>query len=130
MKKAMVVNVRNAAYDVLIDRTTMWGNPWTHEKNKKTRALHIVATRVEAIAKYVEWIKTQPRLIAALHTLKDQVLGCWCAPFQCHGDALIGLLDELCVDCAKQLRNRQLGVGARCLECYQDATIPDDDGGK
>lgn len=128
MKRAMVVNVRHAAYDVLVDRTTKWGNPYTHEKGK-TRAKHVVATRAEAIAKYEEWIKTQPHLIAALPELKDKVLGCWCAPFLCHGDVLVRLVDELCVDCGKQLRDARLGQGVRCTSCYQDATIPDNEDG-
>ncbi len=86
----MVVNVRYAAYDVLIDRTTRWGNPFTHLKGK-TRAKYVVATRMEAIEKYEEWVKTQPHLMAALSELKDKVLGCHCAPFKCHGEVLVRL---------------------------------------
>lgn len=86
----MVVHVRHAAYDVLIDRTTQWGNPFTHVKGK-TRARWLVATRTEAIEKYEEWIKTQPHLMAALPELKGKVLGCHCAPFKCHGDVLARL---------------------------------------
>lgn len=95
MKRAMVVNVRYSAYDVLIDRTTKWGNPFTHMKDMRAK---FVSSRVEAIQKYEEWIKTQPHLMAALPELKDKVLGCHCAPFQCHGDVLArlanGELDE------------------------------------
>ena len=89
-KKAMVVNVRDAAYDVLVDRTTKWGNPWTHERGK-TRAKFVVASRAEAIEKYEEWIKTQPHLMEALPELKDKVLGCHCVPFKCHADVLVRL---------------------------------------
>jgi hypothetical protein len=89
VKKAMVVNVRHSAYDVLIDRATKWGNPFSHEKGTKARV--VVGSRVEAIAKYEEWIKTQPHLMAALSELKDKVLGCHCAPFKCHGDVLVRL---------------------------------------
>ena len=91
MKKAMVVNLRSASYDVLIDRTTKWGNPFTHIKDKKTRAMHVVATRDEAIEKYEEWIHNQPHLMAALFELEGKVLGCWCAPLKCHGDILVKL---------------------------------------
>lgn len=90
MKKAMVVNVRYAAYDVLIDRTTKWGNPFTHVKGQ-TRAKHVVSSRVEAIRQYEEWVKTQPHLMAALPELKGKVLGCHCAPFRCHGEILVRL---------------------------------------
>lgn len=91
MKKALVVNLRNAAYDVDITRATKWGNPYTHIKDARTRAQHIVATRAEAIAKYEEWIQQQPHLLAALPSLKGKVLGCFCKPLPCHGDVLARL---------------------------------------
>lgn len=91
MKKALVVNVRSAAYDVDITRATKWGNPFTHIKDAKTRAQHVVATRAEAIAKYEEWVQQQPHLMAALPTLKGKVLGCYCKPLACHGDVLARL---------------------------------------
>jgi hypothetical protein len=86
-----VVNLRNSSYDVLIDRSTKWGNPFTHLKDRKTLATYVVATRAEAIAKYEEWLQTQPHLLAALPTLRGKVLGCWCAPLPCHGDVLARL---------------------------------------
>jgi len=91
MKKALVVNLRNAAYDVLIDRTTRWGNPYTHIKDRKTKAIFVVSTRAESIRRYEEWLRAQPDLMAALPTLKGKVLGCWCAPEACHGDVLARL---------------------------------------
>lgn len=91
MKKATVVNLRSSAYDVDITRATKWGNPFTHEKDKRTLAKHVVATREIAIAKYEEWIQQQPHLMAALPTLKGKVLGCWCKPLACHGDVLARL---------------------------------------
>lgn len=89
----MVVNARSAAYDVLIDRTTKWGNPFGHTRG--TRARVIVATRAEAISRYETWLKTQPDLMAALPELKDKVLGCWCAPLSCHGDVLVRLANDV-----------------------------------
>jgi hypothetical protein len=89
MKRAMVVNVRHSAYDVLIDRSTRWGNPFSHQKG--TKAKFLVATRTEAIEKYEAWIKTQPHLMAALPELKNKVLGCHCVPFRCHGEVLVRL---------------------------------------
>jgi len=90
----LVVNLRNAKYDVLIDRTTKWGNPFTHEVAKKTRAQVVVSTRAEAIARYEEWLKAQPALMAALPELRGKVLGCWCSPLPCHGDVLARLANE------------------------------------
>ena len=94
MCKTCVVNLRKTRYDVYIGRGSKWGNPFTHIKNRETKAEYIVATRSEAIARYRAWIVTQPHLIAALHELKDKRLGCYCAPKSCHGDVLVELIHQ------------------------------------
>lgn len=67
-------------HDVLIDRTTKWGNPFKVGRD---------GTRLEVIAKYRDYLKTRPDLVAAAKTeLVDKVLGCWCKPARCHGDVL------------------------------------------
>ncbi len=80
-----VVNCRHAAYDVLIDRRTKWGNPFRIGPH---------GTRAEVIEKYRQWLPTQPHLMMALHELKGKVLGCWCDPFPCHGHVLADLADK------------------------------------
>jgi hypothetical protein len=80
-------------YDVYIGRPGPWGNPFSHLET--SAAQFKVDTREEAIAKYQEWIKTQPQLLAQLPELKGKVLGCWCKPFKCHGDVLAALADSL-----------------------------------
>lgn len=55
----------------------------------------LVESREVAIAKYREWIQTQPKLLRDLHELKGKVLGCWCKPKACHGDILAELADKL-----------------------------------
>lgn len=80
-----VVNIRHESYSVLIDRRTKWGNPFRLDRD---------GTRAEVIAKYKAWIQTQPQLLASLHELKGQRLGCWCAPLACHGDVLAELADK------------------------------------
>lgn len=90
-----VVHCKKERYDVYIGRPSKWGNPFTHIKDKKTKADFVVSTREEAIAKYHEWIITQPVLLKSLHELKDKTLGCWCKPQSCHGDVLIELVKEL-----------------------------------
>lgn len=78
-----VVHCKKEPYDILIDRTTQWGNPY---KISKTQ------TRETVLALYKNWlwghiqsgtIPTQD--IAALH---GKTLGCWCAPKPCHGNIL------------------------------------------
>ncbi len=81
-----VVHCKKESYDVLIDRSTKWGNPFIIGKD---------GNREEVIAKYRDWIRGQPELMAALHELKNKVLGCHCSPLPCHGDVLIELVKEM-----------------------------------
>ena len=87
-----VVHCKRESYDVYIGRGSKWGNPYSHKQG--TKAKYIVASREEAIAKYKEWIFTQPQLLADLEELRNKRLGCWCRPKICHGDILLELLGE------------------------------------
>jgi hypothetical protein len=89
-----VVHLKKEPFDVLISRPSKWGNPFTHIKDKKTRAQFVVETREMAIQKYREWIMTQPDLLNSLHELKGKTLGCWCKPLSCHGDVLVELIEK------------------------------------
>lgn len=75
-----VVHCKRAPHDVYIGRPSKWGNPFAIGRD---------GTRAEVIAKYRAWLPTQPHLVAALPELRGKVLGCWCAPYQCHGDVLV-----------------------------------------
>lgn len=89
-----VVHCQRADYDVYIGRPSIWGNQWTHVPSAMAR--YRVSTRAEAIARYREWILTQPVLLAQLYKLKGKRLGCWCKPHHaCHGDVLAELADAL-----------------------------------
>lgn len=79
------VNLVRNKYDVRVDRTTKWGNPFRIGPD---------GDRDEVCDKHAEWIKTQPQLLAALGELKGKRLGCWCAPLRCHGDTLAKLAEE------------------------------------
>jgi len=72
-------------YDILIDRTTKWGNPFVIGRD---------GTRTECLSKYREWILTQPHLVESLKELDGMVLGCWCKPLPCHGDILIEMVES------------------------------------
>jgi len=89
----LVVHCKREPFDVLIDRTTIWGNPFSHKDG--TKAKFKVATREEAIARYAEWLQTQPALMAmAKRILRSKVLGCWCDPQACHGHVLSRIANE------------------------------------
>jgi hypothetical protein len=91
--KTRVVHCKVEEYDIYIGRPSDWGNPFTHKE--WTTAQFRVTNRAEAIAKFKEWILTQPQLLARLSELKGKTLGCWCSPLPCHGEVLAGLADQL-----------------------------------
>ena len=85
----------NECYDVYIGRGSVWGNRWTHLKDRATKAEFVVDTREEAIEKYTEWLLSQPDLVArAKKELTGKILGCYCKPKACHGDVLVKVCDE------------------------------------
>lgn len=94
-----VVNVNQESYDILIDRTTIWGNPYSHKEN--TAAIYKTKTRKESIEKYKEYLLNNEELLKRLPELKGKVLGCHCKDIDpkkskpCHGDILVDLLEPL-----------------------------------
>lgn len=90
---SLVVHCKKARYDVYIGRPSIWGNPFSHKEG--TLAQFRVATREQAIAKYEEWIRARPDMVAlAKSVLKAKVLACWCKPLPCHGDVLARIANE------------------------------------
>jgi len=88
-----VVHWKREPYDVYVGRPTLYGNPFSHENG--TKAKFKVATREEAIAKYEEWVRTQPGLVAMIkRELRGKVLGCWCSPKPCHAEVLVRIANE------------------------------------
>lgn len=66
---------------VYIGRPSKWGN------------LFVIGSdgdRDEVIAKYRQWLLTQPEMVeAAKRELAGKDLVCFCAPKSCHGDVLL-----------------------------------------
>ena len=81
-----VVHCKREPFDIYIGRPGRWGNPFV---------LRHESERVEVLRRYHAWIRTQPRLMAEVKTLKDKRLGCWCAPRLCHGNVLAMLAEEV-----------------------------------
>ncbi len=84
--KTTVVHCKKESYDVYIGRPSKWGNPFTIGKD---------GDREEVIRKYIDWLESQPKLLAAIHELKGKVLGCWCSPNACHGDVLAEIANNM-----------------------------------
>jgi len=56
-------------------------------------------TRTQAVAEYERFIrqmlKKNKKLAEQFVALRGKVLGCWCAPDDCHADVLVKMLAEL-----------------------------------
>jgi hypothetical protein len=59
-----------------------------------------------AVNNYREWLLQQPHILNQLGSLRDQTLGCWCYPNQCHGDVLIDLYVEKVLGGARYALNK------------------------
>ena len=89
----LVVHCKREPYDVLIDRTTIWGNPFSHKDG--TKAKFKAATREEAIELYEKYLLSNAHLMAmAKRVLRGKILGCWCDPQACHGHVLVRIANE------------------------------------
>ena len=90
------VDRRNKNYTLYIGRAwaglseSKWHNPihlkWELRFDPEERQRVLIA--------YEYYIRSHPELMATLHEIDDQVLGCWCYPERCHGDVLIKLRKE------------------------------------
>lgn len=84
LKPPEVVHV-SQGYDVLIDRTTKWGNPFEIGRD---------GTRGQVIDRYRSYITGRDDLLNDLYQLRGLRLGCHCKPEPCHGDVLASLVNE------------------------------------
>jgi len=76
------VHCKHERHHVYIGRPSKWGNPFVIERD---------GDRAQVIALYERWLLENEALMAALGELRGLVLGCWCAPYACHGDVLVRL---------------------------------------
>ena len=89
MSETRVVHLRKEHYDILIDRTTIFGNKYHIGKD---------STRAQVIHKHLLWLieklETDLEFKEALLNLRGKTLGCWCKPLDCHGDNYALYLDK------------------------------------
>jgi len=95
--KTTVVNIRYDDYDVYIGRagkgqSGYFGNPFPL----------MGASRGATIEKYKEYfykrINTDPEFKERVLSLKGKRLGCFCKPYQCHGDIIAEYLESTNID--------------------------------
>lgn len=94
-----IVNIKSSAkYDVYCGRGSIFGNPYTHIKYKKTLAEFVVNTRDESIDKYKEYfynrINTDVEFKNAVINLKGKTCACFCFPARCHLNIIKEWLDN------------------------------------
>lgn len=87
---------KGVPFDLYIGRKNMWlgleESKWHNPhpmKNEGSRPL--------ALARYEEYVRSRPDLIAALPELEGKTLACYCVPKRCHGNILIELYEEFVV---------------------------------
>ena len=80
MRDTTVVNMHVAEFDVVIDRTSLFGNPFHLGKDGDRQAV---------LAKYRayfhERVERDVEFRRSVLTLRGKRLGCHCAPKLCHG---------------------------------------------
>lgn len=79
-----VVHRNKEKFDVLIDRTSIYGNPYE---------IGIDGSRAEVIAKFKIYFDKNKELQAEVEKLRGKKLGCWCKPKACHGDVIVDFLE-------------------------------------
>jgi hypothetical protein len=76
-----VVHFEKEICDIYIGRPSKWGSPFR---------VGIDGPREEVMLLYETWLQSRPELIQdARRELAGKVLGCYCAPLECHGDVLV-----------------------------------------
>ena len=75
--------VKEKKLDVLIDRRSIWGNPFELGKD---------GNRDEVCDAYAMYFGLKKSLQSKLLTLHSKALLCWCYPNRCHGNHLLTLL--------------------------------------
>ena len=87
-----VVNIKHSPYDVLIDRRTIFGNPFPEWKWGREECIRRFETY------FWQRIERDPAWKAELLKIRERgkngevCLGCHCAPLPCHGDIYVAFL--------------------------------------
>lgn len=85
--KTRVVHINKDEYDVLIDRSTEFGNPyWKGTRSQNVRNFGTY---------FHQRLRTDPAFRKRVEALAGQTLGCWCKPKACHGDVIAEYLNSL-----------------------------------
>ena len=105
----------------LIHRPYILSNPYTHIKDKQTKAMFVVQSREEAIERYshyfdimygknIKFTETIDEIYEKYRKGQHILLGCYCYPKSCHGDVIIkklqGRLIKEKIEEAKKMKKK------------------------
>lgn len=85
-------------YDILVDRSTPYGNPFSHLRD--TLATFHTNTRLEAVQRHSAWVRSQLALVTKIRgELRGRTLACrcgtgWIRRGLCHAVTLARIADE------------------------------------
>lgn len=99
------VETHNGPNSFYIGRGSVLGNPYTHIKDRKTKAIYEVKDRDEAIDRYsdyfdlmygsnIAYTKAIDEIYDIYKSGNDVYLGCFCKPLRCHGDIIKEKLEK------------------------------------
>ena len=99
------VETHNGPNNFYIGRGSVLGNPYTHIKDRKTKAIYEVKDRDEAIDRYsdyfdlmygsnIAYTKAIDEIYDIYKSGNDVYLGCFCKPLRCHGDIIKEKLEK------------------------------------
>lgn len=87
--ETVIVNMRHEKCDVVCDRSSIFGNPFT---------IGVHGTRDEVVEKYGPYFAKRllrdPYFKKRVLALKGKRLGCWCVPERCHLEWIVAYLEN------------------------------------
>jgi hypothetical protein len=98
-----------------IFRPNILGNPFTHIKDRNTKASYVVSTRDEAVERYsryfdamygsnIKFTLAVDEIYEKYKNGEDVYLECYCHPLKCHGDVIADKLRKRLIK--EKLNNR------------------------
>ena len=127
MAKVIRYSIKNETHtgenNFLIHRPFIFSNPFTHIKDKNTKAKYVVSSREEAIDLYKDYFDTMlmtspkfkeewDKMYEAYKTFDEIYIGCYCRTTEpCHGDVIIEKLKRRSIkEMMEQIKQKRQGT--------------------
>ena len=127
MAKVIRYSIKNETHtgenNFLIHRPFIFSNPFTHIKDKKTKAKYVASSREEAIDLYKDYFDTMlmtspkfkeewDKMYEAYKTFDEIYIGCYCSTTEpCHSDVIIEKLKRRSIkEMMEQIKQKRQGT--------------------